>query len=401
LTDIPHFPGHKANDGQVLIARKPLDEAAKEYNISYLQIASLVGQVMNQLLAERNVRQSPERDDKILVGWNGLMVDAFAHAGKVFNQPQYLLTARLAADFLLEHAIDNDGMLQRVYENGQAHTPAMLEDYAFLVKGLLTLWRATPDDTLLESAKSLMETADSLFSENADSGYFYSQPSDRLIMRSRNCDDMVVPNANAVMVHNLIDLFEITNDTQYSNKAQVICYYFLSGEPKITPESATILHAAIRLETLLNGKVLDKPLVYDPQTRVHGGESLSDDAVSVEATLTPEEPKPGKACDVTLALHIKEGWHINADTVNHSFLIPTQVDVQGAIVESHSVSFPEPSLMESNDDTMMPVLKGKVEITLKVKLKKEDTRTPFKVMLRFQPCTEDTCYRTRDMVLAL
>jgi uncharacterized protein YyaL (SSP411 family) len=105
LADIPKFPGHKHADGQALIARKPLDEAAREKNMPYIQVAAMVGYVMNKLLNARNLRKAPGLDNKIIVGWNGLMIDAFAHAAKVFDKPHYAIAARRAADLLLENFI--------------------------------------------------------------------------------------------------------------------------------------------------------------------------------------------------------------------------------------------------------------------------------------------------------
>jgi uncharacterized protein YyaL (SSP411 family) len=401
LTDIPHFPGHKANEGQVLVARSPLDEAARQRNVSYLQLSAITGQLMNKLLAVRNMRKAPILDNKIIVSWNGLMIDAFAHAGRVFNHPAYLLAARRAADFLLEHAIDDEGSLKRIYANGQGQLAATLEDYAFLIKGLLTLWRATPDDVLLEAAKNLTSSVDTLFAGNSGEGYFYSQPSDRLIIRSRNCDDMVIPNANGVMMHNFIDLYEITNDEYYRTKAQGICRFFLGGNPKITTETATILHAALRLESMQNGKQLDKPLVFDTATVATGSEAASDDAVKVSAVMTPADAKPGDHCEVSVTFDLKEGWHINANKVVHSFLVPLQLDIQGPNVESFHFHFPKPEMVENaSSDGAMPVLKGKFTVVGHMTLNNEERR-PLRLMVRFQPCNESVCYKIRDLVIGL
>ncbi len=152
LADIPQFPGHKHTEGQVIMARKALDLAAREQQMPYVQLAAMSGQLMNKLLEARNKRKAPRLDDKIIVSWNGLMIDAFAHAGKVFERPEYTARAAKAANFLLEHAIDNEGELKRIVAGGHAQIDATLEDYAFLAKGLLALWRADSNDNWLESA---------------------------------------------------------------------------------------------------------------------------------------------------------------------------------------------------------------------------------------------------------
>jgi uncharacterized protein len=405
LADIPTFPGHKETEGQVIIARNPLDEAARANNITYLQLAAMTGQVMNKLLQVRNVRKAPALDNKILVGWNGLMIDAYAHAGRVFNKPNYLLYARKAADFLLEHAINNEGMLGRVYIDGEPQIFATLEDHAYLMKGLLTLWRATPDDVLLEAAQNLGATVDELFSDGDTAGYCYSQPSEFLLVRAKNPDDMTLPNANAVMVHNFIDLFDITGDDSYRAKAQAMLDYFLAGRNDVTPELATLLHAGIRLDALVNGKTLDKPEVFDTSTRVDSGRSAAEEAVTASVALSPEDPAPGSECALRITLNIKNGWHINAERVYQPFLVPTQVGIQGKDMELLDVKFPKPRRIETGDkDKPLLVFEGLVTINARVKLAPPELgmrRAPFKVLLRFQPCTATACDRTQDIVIAV
>ncbi len=402
LADVPNFPGHKPTKGQALVARRPLDELAKERQVPYVELAATVGHVMNKLLLSRNVRQAPTLDDKIIVSWNGLMIDAFAHAGKTLGIPSYLLAARRAVDFLLEHAIDNDGALNRIYINGQPNTAATLEDYAYLIKGILSLWRATPDDVLLEAAQNLLSQVDERFTSKDSDGYFFSQPSDRLLIRSSNCDDMTIPNANSVMAHNLIDLFEITRDEQYSNKAHALCGHFLDGKPQITIEAATIIHAALRLDALVKGKILDKPLVFDTATRVAGGSSIADEVVSVSAEIIPADAGPGDDCEIVVRMEIQKGWHVNANEVNHSFLIPTRVQIQGPSLEHYHFHYPAPLLrMAGASPIPLTTFSGRVTMSSHAKLKADVPRTPLQVMVRFQPCTEEACYNTQDIVLTV
>ena len=245
LADIPQFPGHKHTKGQAIIARKPLDLAAQEKQMPYVQLAAMSGKVMNKLLAVRNKRKAPHLDNKIIVSWNGLMIDAFAHAGKVFDNAEYVKRARKAADFLLEHAIDNTGDLKRIYAGGRAQLEATLEDYAYLVKGLITLWRAREDAALLEAAVSLMSRAQELFGDEAG-GYFYTQAADDVLLRIKSGDDGTLPNANAVMLNNLIDLSKVMKDTGYRDKAAQMAEYFLGGG-KTSTDSCTMLQAALCL----------------------------------------------------------------------------------------------------------------------------------------------------------
>ncbi|NCY25212.1 MAG: thioredoxin domain-containing protein, partial [Alphaproteobacteria bacterium] len=274
LADIPAFPGHKHVDGQVLIARKPLDAAARDAGLPYVQLAAVTGELMNRMLAARNQRKAPRLDDKIIVAWNGLMIDAFAHAGRLLQKPGYVARAREAADFLLEHAIDNNGRLHRIYAAGKAQHTATLEDYAFLLKGIISLHRAAPDAALLESAENLAATARELFADSGDKGYFLTVASADVIFRVKSADDSAIPGTNGVMLHNLIDLHAITGKEEYKKQAQAMADFFLREE-NVSVEHCTMLAAALRLEQGAAQAVAPQPL--EPR--------WADDAVSIAAEL--------------------------------------------------------------------------------------------------------------------
>ena len=393
LADIPHFPGHKKVEGQALILRKPLDEAARERQIPYLELAAICGQLMNKLLTARNKRPSPRLDDKVIVSWNGLMIDAFAHAGKVFNHKPYIARARNAVDFLLENAIDNNGALHHIYADNRPQLPAILEDYAYLIKGILTLHKAKPDDALLDAAISLTTRVEELFAD-ATPGYFASVAADDILIRSKNPDDSATPNANAIMAHNLIDLHAITKEHSYRDRAQNLIDFFLTGSDKVQPEHATMIHAALRL----NKQMAPSSEHFDNPNYTLEKKTAPGDTVTATATLFPADAKPGSACELLITLDIKDGWHINAMRSLQPFLIPTQIDVQG--VELIKLSAPEPLHQPGQgDNETLLVYAGLVTFTAHIKLPQE--RGKIKAQLRYQACNESNCYAPKDLVLTL
>ncbi|MDE3060318.1 MAG: thioredoxin domain-containing protein, partial [Pseudomonadota bacterium] len=337
MADIPQFPGHKHAEGQIILARKPFDQAAREQGVPYVQLAAAAGQLMNKLLAVRNQRKAPHLDDKIIVGWNGLMIDALAHAGKTFNHPPYIERAKKAADFLLERCIDNEGSLKRIYAGKRAQIDATLEDYAYLIKGLLGLFRAQPDDNLLDAATSLLSRADELFRDTENGGYFYARPSDEVPLRAKSIEDSALPNANAVMAHNLIDLAELAGQSHYREQAKALAEYF-SGNAPIPIHRATLAHALLRLE----GKAVHKDATFDAGTYLIKDKASPDNVAAVSAAIFPADAKPGENCEIIVTLDLRDGWHVNASRVNHPFLIPTQFDVQGKGVEIVDILYPEP-----------------------------------------------------------
>jgi uncharacterized protein YyaL (SSP411 family) len=392
LADIPAFPGHKHTQGQVIVARKPLDVAARERNIPYAQLAALAGNIMNKLLAVRNGRKAPNLDDKIIVSWNGLMIDAFAHAGRVLANPKYIKTARKAADFVLEHAIDNDGRLGRILEASGARIEATLEDYAFLIKGLLSLYRVQSDEIVLEAIISLTERCGELFSDTAG-GYLATASDEYMIARIKSGEDSAIPGANAIMLHNLVDLYEFTQDTRWCELAQKQAGFFLNGNYKLMPELATMLHGALRLNTLMNGKTQQSAAVFDEKT----AQSPADATVSVSTAIFPADAGPGEECELMVTLDIKDGWHINANRVNQPSLIPTQLDVQGRDIDLLGVAYPEPLRRGE-----LLVYEGLITITARLHLPAKYKQRPLlRARLRYQPCTGDTCHQVRDISLSV
>ena len=396
LADIPHFPGHKKVEGQVLILRKPLDEASRERQIPYLELAAVCGQIMNKLLTERNKRPSPRLDDKIIVSWNGLMIDAFAHAGKVFNRSDYTARARKAVDFLLENAIDNNGHLKHIYADNHPQFPAVLEDYAFLIKGIVSLWRVTPDVLLLDAAASLAKRAEELFGNNGN-GYYSTENTDDILIRIKNCDDSATPNANAVMAHNFMDLFEVTNDKAYLEKARQLIAFFLLEGGKLQVEHATMIHAALRLE---GKKTKSLPERFENETYTLVSKNAPKDVVNASVAMFPADVLPGKTCELLITLDIKEGWHINAMRVAQPFLIPTQLNVEGADIMKISAPDPLKKTGQGDDDVIL-VYEGLVTFTAHIKLPITEKRGKIKAQLRFQACNASSCYAPKDVTLTI
>lgn len=397
LADIPAFPGHKHPDGQVIVARTPLDLAAAQNGMSYAELAAMTSHVMNKLLLERNKRKTPGLDDKIILSWNALMIDAYAHAAKVFGIERYAQMATRAANFILEQMIDNDGKLCRIFAAGKLQLEAHLEDYAYLIKALITLWRTTNDKAMLDAAIAFAAQVEEKFADAKSPGYFGTTENEYLLVRIKGGDDSTLPNPNAVMLGNLVDLFEITKNDTYRDKAQKMADYFLAGAATIQVEHASMLQHALRLEALLKGKS-QRDLTFVPIAP-----ESADSHVKLAAHVSPANAKPGENCEVLVALDIEEGWHINAAAVNHEFLIPTQVDVQGEGVEVLEVLYPE-SLRQEVIQGEEPLLiyKGLINIRARVRLLgKGDKRPVIKVATRFQPCLADSCHPLRDIYLTL
>ncbi len=158
-----------------------------------------------RLLQARQRRTPPGLDDKVLTAWNGLMIGALAEGALVLGEPRFAAAARRAADFVLQSLSAPSGLL-RCYRAGRAHTPAFLEDHAFLAEGLLDLYEAGAPRRYLDEALVLVERVVASF--GAESGAFYgtAHEAETLLIRTHEGHDGATPSANATAAFVLIRL---------------------------------------------------------------------------------------------------------------------------------------------------------------------------------------------------
>jgi len=150
-----------------------------------------------KLLAARGRRVRPGKDDKVLASWNGLAVAALAEAGAAFGRADFGVAAREAATFVLTTMREGDELLH-TYRGGRAHVRGLLEDYAYLADGLLSLWESTFDAAALEEARRLVRVAMGLFSDPSG-GFFTNPPDHDLIVRQKEIVESATPSPGAAL----------------------------------------------------------------------------------------------------------------------------------------------------------------------------------------------------------
>ncbi len=175
-----------------------------------------------KLLAVRERRVHPGRDDKIVTAWNALMISAFARAGAAFDQPRWRGAAGSAARFLLND-LRVKGRLQRTWKDGRAHIPGFADDHAFLVNALIDLYEATFDFDWLAEANALADTTVELFWDNAEGGLFYTgSDAEVLLTRSKHLLGGAEPSANGVAALAFARLAELSGRQDLGEKADTI-----------------------------------------------------------------------------------------------------------------------------------------------------------------------------------
>jgi len=179
-----------------------------------------------KLLKMRAKRVRPGWDDKVLADWNGLMIAALARAAEIFNEPQWLALAERAFDFVASRMVA-DGRLLHAYRDGRAKAPATASDYANMIWAALRLHESTAADRYFEQATGWTDVLDRHYWMAGDGGYATSADDTRdVIVRLRPGSDDATPNANAIMMGNLMALAELTGETRYADRAAAILSAF-------------------------------------------------------------------------------------------------------------------------------------------------------------------------------
>ena len=228
----------------ILHTPKPLSEVAAQLGVSVQELSKTIEDSRPVLLAERNKRPLPILDDKILTAWNGLMIQAYAKAALVLGEEHFAARAAKAADFVLSK-MRVKGRLQRSYKDGNAKHNAYLEDYSFMIAGLLELYQASSEPRWLKAAIDLDEELSEHY-EDKDKGAFFmtSHDHETLIAREKPVHDGATPSGNSVQAMNLARLHAFTTLDSYRQRLEKL-FKALGGSLKSSPAAHAELLLAV------------------------------------------------------------------------------------------------------------------------------------------------------------
>jgi uncharacterized protein len=288
-----NFPGGP-KDENILYLRAPLPETAAEMKMSPGELHTLIAAECRKLLAARQKRTPPQRDDKIVTGWNGLMIAAFAKGAQAFGDADYAHIAERAADFVLKNMQTPDGRLLHVYESGTANIPGNLDDYSFLTWGLIELYEADFHLPDLREAINLNAQLSRHFSGPKNGGFFFTADDDlNHLVREKNIDDVELPSGNSVAALNMLRLADMTGNSELTAKALQVEQAFSGAISKSPSDYSGALVTA------------DYALGPSYEVVVAGHSDASDTRSMLQAALAPflpdkvvllrptEDPSPG------------------------------------------------------------------------------------------------------------
>jgi hypothetical protein len=225
------------SDKNILHLRKPLTELASEANMSEEALRRQVESAREMLFSFRCKRIPPHQDDKILADWNGLMIAALAKGAQVFDEAQYAEAARRACDFIWKEMRTPEGRLLHRYRDGESALPSHVDDYAFLIWGMLELYEASFEIRYLRSALELNGQLLDHFWDDQGGGFFFTaDDGEKLLVRQKEVYDGAIPSGNSVAMLNLLRLARITGNSDWEEKAASIGRAF-SHQVKRSPSA--------------------------------------------------------------------------------------------------------------------------------------------------------------------
>jgi uncharacterized protein YyaL (SSP411 family) len=201
--------------------------------------------LLQKLFIHRETRTHPQKDDKILTDWNGLMIAAFARAAQVLGDEGYAESARKATDFVLDKLTSKGGRLLKRYRQGEAGLTAHFEDYAFMIWGLLDVYEVNFDLKYLAKAIELQEIADKFFWDKIEGGYFtVAEDAEQMIVRAKKIYGGPIPSGNSVAIGNLVRLHRMTGQPHFAKRGDELIRAFsaeLAKNPAIYPLALSFL----------------------------------------------------------------------------------------------------------------------------------------------------------------
>lgn len=218
VTEAGNFEGRN-----ILNRPKTIEQCAKLKGWELNELQAELAESRGRLLEVRDRRVRPGKDDKMLLSWNALMIEPLARAADVLSEPKYLEAAARAADFILHDMTRPDGRLLHSWRDGRAKLDAYLDDYAFFIQALVTLYESQFDERWIDEAVRLADLVLRHFADPQAAGLFYTADDhERLIARNKDFHESSVPSGNAVAATALLRLGKLCGRGDYLQAAEGI-----------------------------------------------------------------------------------------------------------------------------------------------------------------------------------
>lgn len=386
-----------APPSNVLYLPERLEQCAGSWQWTLAETVDARERINTAMYAARRQRKQPGTDDKVLTAWNGIMIAGMADAGRVLGEPRYMAAAAKAAEFFLSRMRTDDGGLYRSMRAGQVKIEGFLEDYVFLVHGLLRLHRADDRQAWIDAAIELTEVARRRFAA-ANGGYFDTladQPD--LIVRTRTTSDTAIPSGNSQMVHNLLTLFEVTEEERFLQWANDDLQSFAGSLAAHGVGMAHMQHALMRY------------LAVAPAA-VKAAEQIRPEVLGKSKPLLRVQSMPseldlsGVGGTVRVTITVDAPYHVNAHNPGLEGLVGMRFELRPVGSASLQVNYPRGTPRTfAYSDAPIHVYEGKVvcDVTVSPGDAGEEYAAKPRLVLKYQICGDDACLAPAEIQVPL
>jgi len=247
--NVSHDPTGEFYGRNILHETRSLAALAKQFERPEPEIRGMIAEAKRKLFEARARRPRPHRDDKILTDWNGLMISSLAFGSRVLEEPRYRAAAEKAAQFVLKMLVRKDGRLLHRYRDGEAAILGTLEDYAFLIHGLVDLYEAAFRPEYLAQAQRLTREMVRLFWDEKNGGFFLTgSDAEALLLRQKEVYDGAIPSGNSIAALDLFRVGRLTVDSDLEKKGQLLFDAFsmqMTQHPTAYPQLLMALDFAL------------------------------------------------------------------------------------------------------------------------------------------------------------
>ncbi len=219
--NFPDEASGKKSGRNIFYRDEDWDRLSREPGLKRTELEMHIESARQRLFRLREERTHPFKDKKVLVDWNGLMIAALAMGGRLLNEPVYTEAAEKAADLILNKIRLKDGRLLHRWNRGDVGIAATLDDYAFFVWGLIELYQAGLDSSILNAALELNSIMMEEFEDTHQGGFFLTaQNAENLLIRPKEIYDGAIPSGNSIALLNMLRLARLTGDSNLEKRAQ-------------------------------------------------------------------------------------------------------------------------------------------------------------------------------------
>jgi uncharacterized protein YyaL (SSP411 family) len=349
------------------------------------------------LLDARGRRVRPHLDDKVLSGWNALMIGSLAEGGRLLKEPRYVQAAERAASWVVDHLRDRDGRWRTSFRAGRVSGVATLEDYAYLSAAFLDLHAATLDAKWVALARETVGQIDRHFRDAQRGGYFMvADDHEKLLTRVKNPADNATPSGNGILAQVFVRLAEEPGDSRSRERVVELLRTF----------HALLDHAPVQVESLL--RAFDHALAAGWVTELLAAPPASASCLRrgrthAELLLGQDRLVAGQSARIAVRLKVDDGYCVQgaegAQGVTHPTRIRLVSDRLGAL---RDVDYPRPDRHTLSGFGDVAIYKGDLLMSGWLQVPEDTPPGSHRLQLGldFQACGNETCEAPETLVLS-